>query len=205
MNPKDVGKSYDLIAHRWRSDRFPRDNGMAQHEKAVAFTSLRGAALDVGCGGSGRIIEMLRRHGFSAEGLDVSGRMLELARARHPDISFHQADICQWQFPHTYDFISAWDSIWHVPLPEQERVLRKILAGLSDGGVAIFTLGGTDTPHETTNSYMGPPMYHSTLGIPRTLQVIAQAGSACRHLEYDQYPEPHVYIICQRVSPSASA
>jgi hypothetical protein len=126
--------------------------------------------------------------------------MLELARARHPNIPFHQAHICQWRFPHSYDFISAWDSIWHVPLLAQEQVLLKILLGLSLGGVAIFTVGGTEGPDETTNSYMGPPMYHSTLGIPRTLEVVAQAGSVCRHLEYDQYPELHVYIICQRVS-----
>lgn len=40
-------------------------------------------------------------------------------------------------------------------------------------------------------------MYHATIGIPRTLELIAEAGSICRHLKYDQHPEPHVYIICQ--------
>lgn len=200
MNPEDVANSYDLIAHRWHGDRFARDNGIAPHEKAVAFTELRGPALDIGCGGSGRLIDMLLNHGFSAEGLDISGRMLELARSRHPSTIFHQADICQWEFPHSYDFISAWDSIWHVPLQLQERVLQKILSGLALGGVAIFSIGGTEDPSETKDSYMGPPMYHSTLGISRTLEVVARAGSICRHLEYDQYPELHVYIICQRVS-----
>lgn len=199
MDPQDVGKSYDLIAHRWHSDRFPQDNGIAQHEKAVSFTTLRGAALDIGCGGSGRIIDLLLNHGFSAEGLDISGQMLELARSRHPHVTFHQADICRWQFPYPYDFISAWDSVWHVPLRDQEQVLNKIVSGLSPGGVAIFTIGGTEEPSETKNSYMGPPMYHSTLGIPRTLEVIAQAGAVCRHLEFDQHPELHVYIICQRM------
>ncbi|ABI59316.1 class I SAM-dependent methyltransferase [Nitrosomonas eutropha] len=198
MNPQDVGDSYDLIAHRWQSDCFPRDDGIAQHEKAVAFTTLRGAALDIGCGGSGRVIEFLLNHGFSTEGLDISRKMLELALSRHPHLTFHHADICRWQFPYLYNFISAWDSVWHVPLRAQKQVLLKILAGLSLGGVAIFTIGGTEEPSEISNTYMGPPMYHSTLGIPRTLEVIAQAGAVCRHLEYDQYPQPHVYIICQR-------
>lgn len=199
MEPLDVGKSYDLIADRWRSDRFSQSNGIAQHERAIAFTDLRGAALDVGCGGSGRLIETLLDRGFSPEGLDISSKMLELARARHPDIPFHQADICQWAFSHSYDLISAWDSVWHVPLWAQEQVLQKILSGLSLGGVAIFTIGGTDRPEETSDSSMGPPMYHSTLGIPRTLEVIAQAGSVCRHLEYDQHPELHAFVICQRM------
>jgi RimJ/RimL family protein N-acetyltransferase len=40
-------------------------------------------------------------------------------------------------------------------------------------------------------------MYHATLGIPKTLQVLAEAGCVCRHLEYDQHPEAHVYLIAQ--------
>lgn len=198
MDPIDVGCSYDQIASHWDSDQFPRDNGIAQHERAIAFTDLRGPALDIGCGSSGRVIDLLLEHGFSPEGLDISGKMIYLAQRRHPELTFHHADICKWQLPYPYDFISAWDSIWHVPLQAQERVLLKILAGLSPGGVAVFTVGGTEGPSETTNSQMGPPMYHGTLGIPRTLELIAEAGSVCRHLEYDQYPELHVYIICQR-------
>src|SRR6187402_1286848 len=40
-------------------------------------------------------------------------------------------------------------------------------------------------------------MYHATLGVPKTLQVLAEGGCVCRHLEYDQYPEDHVYLIAQ--------
>jgi RimJ/RimL family protein N-acetyltransferase len=46
---------------------------------------------------------------------------------------------------------------------------------------------------------MGPPMYHATLGIPKTLQVLAEAGCVCRHLEYDQHPELHVYVVAQKL------
>jgi SAM-dependent methyltransferase len=198
MNPADVAHSHDRIAGHWDSGAFPRENGMVQHERAVAFTDLRGSALDIGCGSSGRVIDLLLEQGFAPEGLDLSRRMLELARRRHPDLGFHHADICEWAFPRAYDFISAWDSIWHVPLHALEGVLRKVLAGLAPGGVAIFTIGGTDEPSETRDCHMGPPMYHATLGIPRTLEIVAETGSVCRHLEYDRYPELHVYLICQR-------
>jgi len=30
------------------------------------------------------------------------------------------------------------------------------------------------------------------------LEVIARAGCVCRHLEYDQHPEPHLYLIVQK-------
>jgi hypothetical protein len=92
----------------------------------------------------------------------------------------------------------AWDSVWHVPLDRQEAVLSKLCLGLSAGGVIVFTAGGTDAPSEKQDSCMGPPIYHATLGIPKTLQVLAEAGCVCRHLEYDQYPEDHVYLVAQK-------
>jgi hypothetical protein len=45
---------------------------------------------------------------------------------------------------------------------------------------------------------MGPQMYYSVLGIPNLLKLISEAGCICRHLEYDQYPELHLYVIAQR-------
>jgi hypothetical protein len=45
---------------------------------------------------------------------------------------------------------------------------------------------------------MGPTLYYSTLGIPETVRIIDEAGCICRHLEYDQHPEPHVFVIAQR-------
>jgi RimJ/RimL family protein N-acetyltransferase len=66
--------------------------------------------------------------------------------------------------------------------------------------VLVFTMGGTDGPSEKQGSCMGPPMYHATLGIPKALHVLAEAGCACRHLEYDQHPELHVYIVAQKLA-----
>ena len=198
MSPDEVARSYDQIAHRWDGDGFPRENGIAQHQRAMAFAAQRGPALDIGCGSSGRLIDLLLGQGFCVEGLDLSARMLALARRRHPDLTFHHADIRTWVFPYRYDFITAWDSIWHVPLQDQEPVLLKILQGLNPGGVVIFSLGGTTEPAEITNAHMGPRMYHATPGVPRALQLITEAGAVCRHLEYDQYPELHTYVIAQR-------
>jgi SAM-dependent methyltransferase len=198
MTPLEIAASYDRLADVWNSDSFPRDNAIAQHERALQFVKHRGFALDVGCGSSGRIVELLRSRGFRVEGVDVSARMIELARSRHPDVTFYLADVCEWQLPRRYDFISAWDSIWHLPLAAQEPVLRKIMDGLNPGGVLIFTSGGLDSAGEKRDAAMGPPMYYSVLGIPRTLELLSDMRCVCRHLEYDQYPELHLYIIAQK-------
>ncbi len=197
MIPTEIAKSYDQIAKRWSSDSFPSSNGIVQHERAIAFLKQEHAALDVGCGSSGRIIDLLLRRGFAVEGVDISQRMLELAQTRHPTVTFHHADICQWALPRQYDLISAWDSIWHLPLAEQAPVMQKIMHGLTPGGIFIFTTGGLDAPTEKVDASMGPQVYYSTLGIPKILKLIDECGCICRHLEYDQYPESHLYLIVQ--------
>jgi len=155
-------------------------------------------ALDVGCG-TGRLLGLLSQHGFRTDGIDFSPAMLALAGDRHPEARLFHADICRWELPRSYDLIVAWDSTWHVPLDQQEPVLTKLCRGLKSGGVLIFTTGGTDVPSEKQNSCMGPPMYHATLGIPKALQVLAASGCICRHLEHDQHPEDHVYLIAEKL------
>jgi SAM-dependent methyltransferase len=198
VTPEDVAAGYDRLADHWASDGFPQDNGIAQHQRAIAFLERKQFALDVGCGSSGRIVELLLGHGFTVEGVDLSTRMIELARRRHPDVAFHHADIRTWRLPRRYDLISAWDSVWHLPLADQERVLRRLLGALAPGGVYVFTMGGLDSAAEKADAAMGPPMHYSTLGVPATLRIIDDAGCICRHLEYDQHPEQHVYVIAQR-------
>lgn len=194
MTPEQVAASYDRIAHQWLE---VSAYGFAQIERAVTFVQNRGDALDVGCG-TGRCLGLLARHGFRTDGLDASTAMIDLARQRSPEARLFHADICRWELPRSYDLIVAWDSIWHVPLAQQEAVLTKLCRGLAAGGVLVFTTGGTDAPSEKQDSFMGPPMYHATLGLPMALQVLAEAGCTCRHLEYDQHPELHVYIIAQK-------
>ena len=176
MLPAQVAESYDRIAARWASPSFDRSQGMAQHKRALGFTSHRGAALDVGCGSSGRFLDLFGSEGFAAEGLDISSEMLRLAREAYPQFTFHQADICDWTAQTSYDFISAWDSIWHVPLPKQHYVLLKLCAALSIGGATIFTAGGVETPGEVQDAHMGLPMYHASLGVARICAYFSDRG-----------------------------
>ncbi len=124
--------------------------------------------------------------------------MLRLAKKRHPEIQFHFGNICEWELSKQYDFITAWDSIWHVPLDQQVSVLEKLFSALNSGGVCIFSAGGVDRPGEHSDSTMGQEVYYSTLGVSRFLEIISDSNCICRHLEYDQYPELHTYFVVQK-------
>jgi len=201
MTPEQVAAGYDQLADRWLD---LSTYGFAQVERAVGFVKHKGVALDVGCG-TGRLMGLLGGHGFRTDGVDASAAMIALARDRHPQARLFHADVCRWDLPHSYGLIVAWDSVWHVPLAHQEAVLAKLCRGLSAGGVLVFTTGGTDGPSEKQDSCTGPPMYHATPGIPETLRVLADAGCVCRHLEYDQHPELHVYLVAQKSENDAPA
>lgn len=198
MKPEETGKAYDSITDRWAEDRFNMNNGIRQHQLALKFAKGKGAALDVGCGRTGRFISLLLAQGYSPQGIDISENMLQLAKEKHPDIPFYHADICSWVLPEQYHFITAWDSLWHLPLTQQAPVLHKLMSNLVPGGIFIFSFGGTDEPGEHENNAMGPTVSYSSLGTTGFLDVVKAAGCVCKHLEFDQYPELHTYLIAQK-------
>jgi len=200
MSHPSTASAYDLIADRWADGSFDPLNGMALHARALAFLgdASPGWSLNVGCGGNTRFNALLRQRGLALEGIDVSARMLALARLADPGVVLHHADVCDWPVPRRYRFITAWDSLWHVPLHRQRALMLKLMAALEVGGVFVFSAGGLDGPGEHTDCAMGPEVGYSTLGIPGLLEVIGQAHCICRHLEFDQFPQNHLVVIVQR-------
>lgn len=202
MNPKDTASRYDQIARWWQTEHKNSSYGVAQLERAIKFTSKRNLAIDIGCGSTGRFINVLSKHGFQAEGLDISTEMINLAQQVHPEITFYREDICNWIPPKLYSLISAWDSTFHLPLNMQEPVTRKLCDALEPGGVFVFTCGGGHTNGEISGAFQGQDFDYSTLGVDTFLRILSEHNCTCRHLEYDQYPENHVYIVAQKISIS---
>jgi SAM-dependent methyltransferase len=199
MNPEDTAARYDQIAKWWQTEHKNSSYGIAQLERAIKFTSGRNSAIDIGCGSTGRFINFLSQHGFQVEGLDISKDMINLAKQVHPEVTFYREDICNWIAPKLYSLISAWDSTFHLPLNMQEPVTRKLCDALEPGGVFVFTCGGGYTYGEISGAFQGQDFDYSTLGVDAFLRIITEHNCTCRHLEYDQYPEKHVYIVAQKI------
>lgn len=198
MKPEETGSHYDQIALKWQEQHSDSTYGIAALERAIRFVGNKSTALDIGCGSSGRFIEVLIKNGFTPTGVDISTEMISLARQRHPDVTFYAEDICTWPLPQKYDLISAWDSTFHLPLIEQEPVLKKMCDGLQSKGVLLFTCGGTIGPEEISGGFEGQTFDYSTLGVNEFLRLLIEFGCTCKHLEYDQYPQKHVCIIAQK-------
>jgi predicted TPR repeat methyltransferase len=198
MTPKAIGQAYDQITHLWESDAFDRSNGIAQHKQAIAFSTSQQRALDIGCGCTNRIIALLDTRFDHVEGLDISAKMLAIAKQKHPHITFHHADFCQWQTTTRYDFISCWDAFWHIPLAEQAQALTKMLALLAPNGVCIFSFGGLDEPDAHVNDYMGVGMAYATLGVAGYRDVVQASDCTVQTETFDQTGEKHCFMIVQK-------
>ncbi len=196
MDPTLLGKKYDKIAASWHEQHDNSDYGVAQFERAVSFRSEGGAALDVGCGSGGRFVRILKNHGYRVTGLDVSVEMIKLASANHPRESFIRQDICTWETTDRFDFIVAWDSIFHLPLDKQHGVVEKLCQMLSKDGVLIYTFGNASGDH--TDTWHGDTFYYSSIGIDENVRILMDNGLSVLDLELDQYPEKHVYVISQK-------
>lgn len=198
MDPKETGMNYDAIASWWLEQMKESTYGIAALECALRFVENRRYALDVGCGCEGRFIRILQGRGFHCTGLDISEAMVDLAITRCPNADFSAGDICTWPLPRKYDLITAWDSTFHLPLESHEPVLLKLCDGLSKNGVILFSCGGGEERGNVQGEFGGKRFEYSSLGVPQFVRLLSRFGCAIQHVEYDQYPENHVYIVAKR-------
>ncbi|KEO75679.1 class I SAM-dependent methyltransferase [Anditalea andensis] len=192
----NIGDKYDKIAQWWHDYHRESTYGLSQIEKAMAYCGSGGSALDVGCGSGGRIINSIEHNGFRVTGIDPSAKMIALAKANHPSAQFHVADICKWDTDKKYNLIIAWDSIFHLPLSMHYPVLTKLCGMLQKNGVLAYTFGDGYGAHES--DWQNDKFPYSTIGINGNLSIIMDCNCECRHLELDQYPEKHVFMIVRK-------
>jgi len=95
------------------------------------------ALLDVACG-TGSHLAFLRNH-YSVEGLDYTPEMLEVARRRLPELTFHQGDMRTFDLGHRFDVVTClFSSIGYMKTVRDLRAaVINMARHLSPGGVLI--------------------------------------------------------------------
>lgn len=96
---------------------------------------------ELGCG-TGTMTGLLVEEGLDVMGLDISSDMLAEARKKYPDISFLEADMCDFKLPEKKDvIISICDSINYVLTTEDlVKTFSSVRENLNEGGIFIFDL-----------------------------------------------------------------
>lgn len=196
MKPVLLGIKYNKIAQWWHERHFESNYGVKQFEKALGFCSKKKNALDVGCGAGGRFIRILEDEGVNVTGIDVSSKMISIAKQNHPENNFIVEDICTWKSEEKFDYIYAWDSIFHLPLEMHKPVINKLCDMLQNDGILMYTFG--NAIGENTSEWLDDTFYYSSIGINENLQLMINKGLTILHVELDQYPQRHVLVIAKR-------
>jgi ubiquinone/menaquinone biosynthesis C-methylase UbiE len=104
-------------------------------EQFIAMMPPGGKILDAGCG-PGRDSAFFTRHGFEVVGVDLSEKLLEIARTRVPTADFQKQDLRDLQFP-PQSFAGIWASasLLHLDRNEIPEVLSSFYDLLTSGGV----------------------------------------------------------------------
>ena len=145
-----VRRGYDAISHAYRDDEGrastetdeQTDRYASWIDELAALLRPGARVLDLGCGAGVPATKLLTERGFDVLGLDISAVQIERARQLVPAASFEQGDMVTWDAASaSLDAVVSFYALIHVPLEDQQGVLRKIRRWLRPGGHFLAIVG----------------------------------------------------------------
>lgn len=172
-----VAAGYDRIAARYLAwiNETRGDPRLAFLRDLLARLPERPTVLDLGCGAGVPCTALLAEHG-DVVGVDLSGSQLELASQNVPSARFIKAEMTAIELPPaSFDGVTAFYSISHVPRAEQGPLFQRIATWLRPGGYLLASLGyGAD--EGTVENWLGAPMFFSANDPQTNRRLLAEAG-----------------------------
>ncbi|MER8221241.1 class I SAM-dependent methyltransferase [Streptomyces sp. NPDC094143] len=178
-----VRESYDTVAAEY-ARRVPAPAGLDPVSRAMlaAFAELvrpLGPVADLGCG-PGRVTAHLVALGVRAFGVDLSPRMVELARAAHPELRFTTGSMTALDIPAgELGGVLAYYSTHHTPPRHLPAVFAEIHRTLAPGGV-LMPAGhvGDGERLNPTSAYGDHPVSYTSYLLPpdRIAELLEEAG-----------------------------
>jgi ubiquinone/menaquinone biosynthesis C-methylase UbiE len=139
----EIIEIYDAVATDYEAAFFNETALQAEKyylDEFVSYLPQGGRVLDAGCGVGIEASYFLER-GLRYEGVDLSAKMISIARERNPNVIFQLSDMREMNYKeHEFDGIMALESLIHFPKGEAERIIRQLRTFLKKGGVLLLAL-----------------------------------------------------------------
>ena len=172
-----VRDGYDQVAATyaaWQQEVRGDPRGRFLRE-ATAALHVGASILDLGCGaGVPSIAEVAGS--FHVTGVDISTEQIRRARANLPRGRFLVGDLTEIAFrPGSFDAVTAFYSISHVPREQHAALFGKVAAWLRPGGLFLASLSAGDSP-DWTGDWLGVRMFFSGFGADTNRRLLQRAG-----------------------------
>jgi ubiquinone/menaquinone biosynthesis C-methylase UbiE len=134
---REAVKIYDKIALKYL-EKFRKPSAFLN--KFVSFLPKSARVLDVGCG-PGTDSIYLKTKGLNVEGIDLSKKMIKIARQRSSSIKFKVMDMRSLKYPDNFfDGLVVAYSLIHIPSKDIQKTLKELKRVLKNSGIIYFGL-----------------------------------------------------------------
>jgi ubiquinone/menaquinone biosynthesis C-methylase UbiE len=147
-NYKDtIKQEFDSIAEDYVNKAYIEGLTLQSVDKFINYLPGKGRVLDIGCGG-GQDSQAFINNGYKAVGIDLSPRMLKLAKQFSRKTKFIQGDFLEVGFDDE-EFVAVWcmRMFLLVPFAKEKEFMNKINKILKPGGHLFISakVGSSDT------------------------------------------------------------
>ena len=162
---------YNKIAAKYNEERHIYNNEK-ELEQFINFLPKNAKVLDAGCGG-GSVAKFLVSKGFIVTGIDISSKMLEIARKEVPEAEFIECDMTKIAFPEdSFDGIVSLYAIFHVPKEKHKLLFRKFHEIMKHRGILFFCVGSEEW--EGSDDYLGTRIFWSNFSPEKTKHLVEE-------------------------------
>ena len=141
----------------------------------------RSRVLDVGCGTGVPFTKFLVERGHQVVGIDISSRMVQLARKNVPQATFRELSMTDLDYENEFEGVVASYTMLLLDPPRFKDVSQKIVHSLMKGGLFYLSLNepweeGADVDGEAVVEIMGETMYSRAYTREEVLDVFVPGG-----------------------------
>jgi len=210
----ETEKIYDAVAREYAQafhaehERKPKDREILRRFSSEIGS--REPVWDLGCG-PGQVARYLKDLAVHVSGLDLSVRMLEEARAAHPDIHFRRGNILDLEFAD--DSLAgavAFYAMVHFTKEQVKHAFCEIFRVLQPDGIFLFTFHiGSETIH--LDEFLGKRIDIDFRFFPTDFMIGCLRNRGFEKIEIierDPYPgvefqSRRAYVFCRKPVPES--
>ena len=204
---KVVEEGYDRIGERYAQELGMTRQELRSRQVSYLMNALPCGSelLDLGCGAGTPTTKRLAEH-FAVTGVDISQCQVERARRDIPGATFIRADMTSLRLPRcSFDAVTAFFSIIHVPRDEQPDLFRSIAAWLRPKGLLFATMTARGKEIDFDECWMGAPMFWSGHDSDTNKRIVREAGLDIVRTEETQDSDGHfLWLMARKPGGEAS-